>query len=165
MNPAEKQPGTQKTGRVIQSTGRRCKVQTEGQDIYECAVRGKFRIQGQKTTHPIAVGDRVNFLLPAPPEKLGLVMEVLPRKNYISRKAIAQTHREHVLCANIDQALLVFTVDHPVTSFGFADRFLLICTVFDIPTRIILNKVDLLTSPEQQEKMDVVRQTYQALPC
>ena len=163
MNSAEKQTGTQKTGRVIQSTGSRCKVQTAEKEIIECAVRGKFRIQGLKSTHPIAVGDMVRFLPPVPPEELGLVMEVLPRKNYISRRAIALTHREHVLCANIDQALLVFTVDHPVTSYGFADRFLLLCTTFDIPTRIILNKIDLLTHPEQKEKMEEVSRTYEAV--
>ena len=147
-------------GKVIQAMGNRCRVQTPDKEVHGCAVRGKFRQQGQAATNPVVVGDNVRFWPAVPPNELGLVHEVLPRSNYISRKAIAQQHREHVLCANIDQALLIFTIDQPVTSYGFADRFLLITTAFEIPTRILINKIDLLTEPEQKEKLQEVVEVY-----
>ena len=147
-------------GRVIQSMGNRCKVQTAKGLIYRCAVRGNFRLKSQSATHPVVVGDMVEFLLPPSPNELGMLMEVFPRRNYISRKAIAQQHREHILCANIDQALLIFTIDQPVTSFGFADRFLLITSAFDIPTRIIINKVDLIQEEASQKELAEVIQVY-----
>ncbi|MEM9720663.1 MAG: ribosome small subunit-dependent GTPase A [Bacteroidota bacterium] len=150
----------QLVGRVIQSTGRRCRVQTPDKAIYECAIRGKFRIQGLKSTNPVAVGDQVRIQTPTTSGELCLVIEVLPRKNYISRKAIAQQHKEHILCANIDQALLIFTIDQPVTSYGFADRFLLLTTTFDIPTKILVNKVDLLTTEASKDKLKEVQATY-----
>ena len=153
--------GVSVEGRVIQAMGNRCRVQTPDKEIHSCAVRGKFRQKGQVATNPVVVGDTVRFWPAVAPNELGLVHEVLPRTNYISRKAIAQEHREHVLCANIDQALLLFTIDHPVTSFGFADRFLLITTAFEIPTRILINKIDLLLETEQKEKLREVIEVYE----
>ena len=162
-SPSEPSQQKHLLGRVIQSTGRRCRVQTTDKKIYECAIRGKFRIQGLKSTHPVAVGDEVRIQLPTTGGELAVVVEVLPRKNYISRKAIAQHHKEHILCANIDQALLVFTIDQPITSYGFADRFLLLTTTFDIPTKILVNKVDLLSTEESKAKLQEVRDTYDTI--
>ncbi len=147
-------------GRVIQSTGRRCIVQVEGGQKYECAIRGKFRIQDINATNPVAVGDWVIIQIHMG-EGLGLVTELLPRNNYILRKAVAQAHKVHILCANVDQALLLFTVDYPATSYGFADRFLLITTAFEIPTKVVINKIDLLNQEEQLKKMDEVKGVYE----
>ncbi len=156
----EKLLGEPLKGRVIQSMGNRCNVQTAKGLIYKCAVRGNFRLKNQSATNPVVVGDLVELLPPQSPNELGMITAVLPRINYISRKAIAQQHREHILCANIDQALLIFTVDQPVTSYGFADRFLLITTAFDIPTRVIINKIDLIQGEASQEKLAEVIQVY-----
>jgi len=146
-------------GIVIQSTGRRCKVRAEMGQVIECTVRGKFRIQNLPTTNPVAVGDWVIFLQ-EPNEELALITEILPRKNYILRKAVAQAHKIHVLCANIDQAILVFTVAHPTTSYGFVDRFLLITTAYEIPTKIVINKTDLINTAKQQDRLEEVIAIY-----
>ncbi len=157
----EKQSTLSLKGIVIQSTGRRCMVRAEASgQTYECAIRGKFRIQELNSTNPVAVGDWVTFQT-FPGETLGLVTDVLPRKNYILRKAVGQAHKVHILCANIDQALLIFTIESPTTSYGFADRFLLITTAFEIPTKIIINKVDLITEENQLRKLSEVRRVYE----
>ena len=146
-------------GIVVQSSGRRCKVKNEKGELIECTVRGKFRIKGLNTTNPVAIGDYVEVLRPQQGE-LATITDILPRKNYISRKAIAHATKIHILCANVDQVVLVFTIDHPMTSFGFADRFLLIAEAHDIPATFVINKIDLIESAAQKERLAQARQIY-----
>ena len=154
---------TLEKARVIRSAGARCWVEMETGEIYMCAIRGKFRIQGINSTNPVAVGDWVRISLPDEQSELGLVQEVLPRNNYILRKAVAHGRRVHILCANIDQALLLFTLTQPATSMGFADRFLLITELYHIPAKVVINKIDLLTTPEEQEKLSAIHDLYESL--
>lgn len=149
-------------GMVIRSVGSQTRVQTVDGLQYECIVRGKFRIKNLNTTNPVAVGDWVRFLLPEQGE-LGVIREILPRKNYILRKAISHGRRVHILAANVDQAILVFTIDQPETSTGFANRFLVTTEAYHIPTCIVINKIDVLTEPEQQERLKVVETLYQKI--
>lgn len=147
-------------GTVIRSVGSSSRVKTEAGKHVECVVRGKFRIQGVNSTNPVAVGDRVAFLPPEEGSEVGVIVEVLPRKNYILRKAIAHAHKVHILAANLDQAILLFTVAHPSTSTGFANRFLVSAEAYHIPVRIVINKVDLLSSEEEQQRLREVQGIY-----
>ncbi|GAB4421612.1 MAG: ribosome small subunit-dependent GTPase A [Bacteroidia bacterium] len=146
-------------GLVVRSVGASIRVRAADGSACACIVRGRLRMQDIQTTNPVAVGDRVLFRPPAD-DDTGVILDVLPRKNYILRKAIAQAHKVHMLAANVDQALLVFTIDHPPTSMGFADRFLVVNEAYRIPVRIVINKIDLLTTPEQLERLALVRDTY-----
>ena len=74
-------------GVVIRSTGARCNVRTEVGQIFECTVKGKYRIQGIKSTNPVAVGDKVQFYLPNQEGNLGLIKEILPRQKPHSSKS------------------------------------------------------------------------------
>lgn len=146
-------------GVVVRSVGSQTRVQTADEEQYECVVRGKFRIKGLNTTNPVAVGDRVRFLLPEQGE-LGVILELLPRKNYILRKAISHAKRVHILASNVDQAVLLYTIDQPATSTGFANRFLVTTEAYHIPTYIVINKLDLLTEPEQITKLKEIEDLY-----
>ncbi|MEO0899220.1 MAG: ribosome small subunit-dependent GTPase A [Bacteroidota bacterium] len=148
-------------GRVIRSVGSTVRVQIENGEWYDCVIRGKFRIKGLKTTNPVAVGDEVMFSKPTEESEVGVVREVVERKNYILRKAIGHNHKVHILAANVDQAILIFTVDFPPTSTGFANRFLFITEAYDIPAIVLINKVDLLETPEHQERLTEVCHIYQ----
>lgn len=148
-------------GIVIRSTGTASiRVRTANHQQYDCIVRGKFRIAGLKSTNPVAVGDKVLFLLPTDQSELGVVTRVLPRQNYILRKAIAKTQQVHILCANIDQAVLLFTLEQPQTSLGFANRFLITAEAYHITPIIIFNKIDLLTSENQQAELKRISNVY-----
>ena len=48
-------------GTVYKSTGSWYQVKAEDGNFYECRIKGKFRIQGIKSTNPVAVGDKVIF--------------------------------------------------------------------------------------------------------
>ncbi len=149
-------------GVVIRSTGHHSLVRTaDGQQI-SCVVRGKFRLKGLRSTNPVAVGDGVEILLPGEGE-LGTIVDIHERKNYILRKAASHSRNVHILCANIDQAILLYTLHKPHTTTGFANRFLLVAEAYHIPIQIIINKVDLLDTPEWKEKLEDVCEMYQAI--
>lgn len=135
-------------------------MKTDQGDWYDCVIRGKFRLKGLNATNPVAVGDRVLFTPPGEQDDLGVITDLLPRHNYILRKAIAHGRKVHILAANVDQALLIFTVDYPPTSTGFANRFLLVAEAYEIPAKVIINKIDLLETPEEQARLQEVRDIY-----
>ncbi len=146
-------------GVVVRSTGSWYRVETEDGDIHECKLRGKFRIKGIKTTNPVAVGDRVKITIE---EDVGFIREILPRQNYVLRKSVNLSHRAHILCANIDQAILLFTLDQPVTTLGYIDRLLVTCEAYHIPAVLLFNKVDVLDE-EGHARLDDFRQRYEKI--
>ena len=127
-------------GMVVKSTGSWYLVRTEDGVYRDCRIRGKFRIQGLKSTNPIAVGDQV--ILEHEGEDF-LITEILDRKNYIIRKSVNLSKQVHIIASNIDQAFLIVTMAAPTTSMGFIDRFLVTAEAYSINTIIVFNKVDL----------------------
>ena len=128
-------------GRVFKSTGSWYTVLAEGK-FYECRLRGKLRLDEEKVTNPVAVGDWVSIEPENDTE--ANIKEVLPRENYIIRKSTRKKKHSHRLAANLDQAVLVVTLAFPRTSLGFIDRFLVSCESFRIPALLVFNKADLL---------------------
>lgn len=127
-------------GTVIKSTGSWYVVRLDAGETLECRIRGKFRMEGIRTTNPVAVGDVVEVEESAD----GYVIAgITPRKNYIIRKSTNLSKEAHILASNVDQALLVVTVNHPVTSTVFIDRFLASAEAYNIPVTLVFNKLDL----------------------
>lgn len=146
-------------GVVVKSTGSWYSVMNQSRELVECSIKGKFRIQGIKTTNPIAVGDVVHYNLEK--DGRGTIDTIDERKNYIIRKSINLSKQSHIIASNIDQAMLVVTLAFPRTSAGFIDRFLLTAEAYHIPTMIIFNKMDLFeNSPEQMEELDTFISIY-----
>jgi len=129
-------------GTVIKSTGSWYHVQTDD-EIFQCRVTGKFRLEGLKLTNPVAVGDRVMIQLEKGEEVWGTIKKILPRKNYVVRQSPRKKHFVHLLASNVDQAVLLVTIVEPKLKQGFIDRFLLMTEPYDIPVTIVFNKCDL----------------------
>ncbi len=144
---------------VIRTVGSSHRVRTVSGQVFEAIVRGKFRIANLQTTNPVAVGDVVMTTVPEG-EEAGVIGELMPRKNYLLRKAIAHARKVHILAANLDQAVLIFTLKDPRTAPGFADRFLVVCEAYEIPARIFINKTDLLSSPEELALLEDTCRSY-----
>jgi ribosome biogenesis GTPase len=144
-------------GLITKSTGSWYQVQTPDGERYDCRIKGKFRIKGITTTNPIAVGDVVDFEL-EPDQETGVINHLLPRKNYIIRKSINLSKQGQIIAANLDQALLVVTLASPRTSLGFIDRFLVTAEAYDIPAKLIFNKLDLFSG----EGLEILAE-YQAI--
>ena len=127
-------------GTVIKSTGSWYIVKTEDGQLLNCRIRGKFRMLDIKSTNPIVVGDKV---LLSQEEDSFLIDELFDRKNIIVRKSVNLSKQTHILASNIDQAILVATMQSPLTSTGFIDRFLVSAQAYGIEVVILFNKVDL----------------------
>ncbi len=123
-------------GLVLKSTGSFYQVKI-GEEVVECRIKGKFRIQGITTTNPVSVGDVVEVDMAT-----SMITAIEQRKNYIIRKSTNLSKQAHIIAANLDTAFLVVTLVAPQTSFGFIDRFLVCCEAFDIPGVLIFNKID-----------------------
>lgn len=143
--------------RVFKSTGSWYRVETEEGRSFDARLRGKIRLDGLKTTNPIAVGDWVE--ISPENDKQAVIRRVLDRDNYIIRKSTRKAHHSHIIAANIDQALLVCTLSKPRTSQGFIDRFLVSCEAYHIPAVLVFNKSDLMTD-EEKELYEIMAYDY-----
>lgn len=133
-------------GIVVKSTGNWYSVLSEQNERYNCRIKGRLRIDGFKSTNPIAVGDKVVFEIES--DGNGSICEVKPRKNCIIRKSKKLSKQSHILAANIDQVMLVVTLAIPKTSFGFIDRFLATAEAYRVPPVLIFNKADISENNE-----------------
>ncbi len=130
-------------GLVIRNTGSWYTVQTDDGQLLECKVKGNFRLRGIRSTNPVAVGDRVCV------SEGNFITEIEDRRNYIIRKSINLSKQSHIIAANVDQALLVVTVNRPQTNTTFIDRFLASAEAYRVPVVLIFNKSDLLDDDEK----------------
>lgn len=109
-------------GLVIKNTGSWYQVKTDDGQFIECKIKGNFRLKGIRSTNPVAVGDRVQIILNQ--EGTAFINEIEDRKNYIIRRSSNLSKQSHILAANLDQCMLVVTINYPETSTIFIDRFL-----------------------------------------
>lgn len=155
-------------GLVIKSTGLWYKVQTEA-GMLECRIRGKLRLKGLKSTNPVAVGDRVKVDTANTEDGQAAITELLERKNYIIRKSVNLSKQTQILAANVDQALLIATLEQPKTHLRFIDRFAVSAEAYDIPFILVFNKLDLYDEGLLEEleflKLVYQRAGYQVLAC
>ncbi|MDP4206660.1 MAG: ribosome small subunit-dependent GTPase A [Bacteroidota bacterium] len=152
-----------KKGIVIKSTGSWCTVKTESGEKYECKLKGNLRMKGIRTTNPVTIGDVVSFeILKETGREVGLINTIQDRRNYILRKASNLSKESQILAANIDQVYLIVTINHPVTTTLFIDRFLVSAEAYRIPVNLVFNKIDIY-SPEDLEKLEELNSTYQKI--
>jgi len=139
-------------GTVYKSTGSWYSVKTEEGIFYKCRIKGKFRIQGIKSTNPIAVGDKVEFHLEEKgDETVGVISHIEERRNYIIRKSVNLSKQTHIIAANLDQVFLLVTLNNPTTYTSFIDRFLVTCEAYDISVVLLFNKMDVYNDKEKKE--------------
>ena len=131
----------------------------------ECRIKGNFRIRGIRSTNPVAVGDYVQVTgdgVRDTGDGTYWITDVEERRNYIIRRATNLSKESHILAANIDQVALIVTVNHPVTSTTFIDRFLATCEAYRVRAILIFNTIDLLTDDELA-RIKELRALYESL--
>ena len=139
-------------GLVIKNTGSWYTVKTDDGQLIESKIKGNFRLKGIRSTNPVAVGDYVEIITNQ--EGTAFISAIEDRRNYIIRKSPNLSKQSHILAANVDQALLVVTVNYPQTSTTFIDRFLASAEAYSVPVILVFNKHDLLSEAElHYEKM------------
>ncbi len=146
-------------GTVIKTTGDLYEVKSENGDVLECRLKGKFRTKGIKSTSPVVVGDKVRV---EQTDESSMIVELFDRKNYIIRKSVNLSKQTHIVAANVDQAILMVTIQQPITTTGFIDRFLAAAQSFRIETLIIFNKLDIYDN-EMMNTQKKLRQIYERI--
>ena len=129
-------------GKVVKSTGSWYVVLDDTGRLWECRLRGKIRLDGLRSTNPVAVGDNVTFEQ-EPDKDTGVIKSIETRNNLIVRKSVNLSKASHIIAANVDLAIIVATIAQPRTSTGFIDRFMVTAEAYHIPTALIFNKCDL----------------------
>ncbi len=143
-------------GLVLKSTGSHYKVMLLSEDelhqlkyqesaLIDAVLRGKLRLENMKSTNPVVVGDYVQLYKT---QNGWTIDDILPRKNYIIRKATNQSRLTHIIAANIDLACVMASISVPPTSTGFIDRFLVTAEAYSIPAAVIFHKTDLIEDDE-----------------
>lgn len=116
--------------------------------LTECKIKGNFRLKGIKSTNPVAVGDRVQ--IKKNNEGTAFITEIEDRKNYIIRRSSNLSKQSHIIASNLDQCMLVVTINYPETSTIFIDRFLASAEAYRVPVCIVFNKTDLYSEDESK---------------
>lgn len=151
-------------GLVIKNTGSWYTVRTDdGRDV-ESKVKGNFRLKEIRSTNPVAVGDRV--VIDINNEGTAFITEIEDRKNYIIRRASNLSKQSHIIAANLDQAMLIVTVNYPITTTVFIDRFLATAEAYRVPVKLVFNKIDRYKG-EDLEYLDGLINLYTTIgyPC
>ncbi|WP_047151597.1 ribosome small subunit-dependent GTPase A [Aneurinibacillus tyrosinisolvens] len=130
-------------GRIVKALAGYYYVQ-DGEAYWQCRARGVFKKRG---ITPL-VGDEV--LYEAAGKTDGVVTEVLPRTSELIRPQIA----------NVDQAILVFSLAEPNFSPQLLDKFLVHTEAAGIEAVICLTKADL--QPDE-EKVAQIRKEYKTI--
>ena len=147
-------------GLVIKNTGSWYTVKTDDGRTVESKIKGNFRLKGIRSTNPVAVGDHVEIAVNR--EGTAFITSIDERRNYIVRKSQNLSKQSHILAANVDQAVLVVTVNYPQTSTIFIDRFLASAEAYRVPVVLVFNKTDRL-SPDERRYQQAVCQLYDTI--
>lgn len=153
--------GVRERGQILEASGTwfRVRLLSSGEEI-QARLRGRFRLDERSSTQPATIGDRVE--LTRNEDGTGMIEEILPRDNYLPRKATHGRQGEQLLIANVDRAWVVVSIRSPGLKEGFIDRFLVLCEVYDVPAGILINKMDLAKDRDQQRVASLVT-TYETL--
>lgn len=143
-------------GRVMRVDSRICLVEVN-KDIVKCRVRGVLFRNEKVWSRPVAAGDQVEILKGK--DKEGLIVEVLPRRNVLSRPQVEKRRRQ-LIASNLDQVLIVNSVTTPALNLRFIDRILVTCERNDFNAVLVLNKMDLLSD---WSILDPIRELYGSL--
>ena len=117
-------------------------VQTKN-GIYECKAKGSFRNRKLKPF----VGDNVEITVLDEENKKGNMEEILERKNFLIRPAVA----------NVDQTLVIFAAAKPDPNLNLLDRFLIMMEQKCVPVVLVFNKSDVA----EYEKLAQLAKIYE----
>jgi ribosome biogenesis GTPase len=147
-------------GLVVKNTGSWYQVKTDTGELFECKMKGHFRLLEIRSTNPIAVGDNVEF--EKNEDGTAMIHAINDRRNYIVRRSSNLSKHFQILAANLDLVALIVTVNYPETSTVFIDRFLATAEAYRVPACIVFNKIDRY-SKEEMKFLEALENLYSSL--
>lgn len=149
-------------GRVLSVHGLLSMVEAEGGRVYRCATRRLLKTLSTDQRHVVVAGDRV-LLRPAgqSDSEEGIIERIEPRQGILARTSRG---RQHIMVANVDQALLVTSLAEPRLKPHLIDRLIASAEKGRLRPIIAVNKIDLGDPSEIQPLVGVYSQMgYQVL--
>jgi ribosome biogenesis GTPase len=138
-------------GRVLTARGLHAIVESADGTQYECTVRRLLRTIDRASRNTVVAGDRVLFQPTGcdalRDQELGVIERVEPRRSTLSRMSQGS---QHLIAANVDQALIVTSAADPPLKPNLIDRFLVSAEQRDVRSIICINKCDLIDTAELQ---------------
>ena len=147
-------------GLVVKNTGSWYQIKTDDGRSIDAKLKGNFRLKDIQSTNPVSVGDRV--FIEENPGSTAFISEIEDRKNYIIRRSSNLSKQSHIIAANLDQAFLIVTVNYPITTPTFIDRFLATTEAYRIPVSLFFNKTDRYSDADK-EYLDALIHLYETI--
>ena len=160
LKPKSQKHKNTMVGLVVKNTGSWYQVKTDSGELFECKMKGHFRMQDIRSTNPIAVGDNVEF--EKNEDGTAMIHAICDRRNYIVRRSSNLSKHSQILAANLDLVALIVTVNYPETSTIFIDRFLAVAEAYRVQACIVFNKIDRY-SVEEKDYMNGLEYLYDSL--
>lgn len=142
-------------GVVLSGTGGVWQVHIARDRVVDASLRGRLKkardqSNEESTTLKLAVGDEVR--LEQGDHDDWAIIEILPRRSKLARRAPGGAYGERILAANVDQVIVMFAAIKPEPHPRMLDRFLVIAEANDLPARIVINKIELVDAVETRAK-------------
>ncbi len=126
-----------------------------------CVLRGKlrqtFESESEKFSNPVAVGDEVEISIVD--DGTGVIEEIIPRRNYFSRKEKGKHRKIDIIAANCDCVVVMQSFAQPKLNLRFADRIAVRCGQQNIPLVLCINKYDLASKKDIEYVHDYYKNT------
>jgi ribosome biogenesis GTPase / thiamine phosphate phosphatase len=135
-------------GIVLRGTGGVWQIRTDTGETLPASLRGRLK---QSESEKLAVGDDV-IVEPGDRGDAWTIVEILPRRSKLARRMPGGGVGERVVAANIDQVVVVFAIAEPEPHVRMLDRFLVIAEANELPSRVVVNKVEL--APDAPARFD-----------
>ncbi len=129
-------PENAKRGRVITISTGTILVKIEEQ-IISSSLKGSLKKEVTRNKNLVTVGDFVWI------DDRGQIAAVDPRYSCLSRADTLHHRKQHLIAANIDQVLIVASVEDPALKPSLLDRFIIATERGGMHPVIIINKIDL----------------------
>ena len=140
----------------------------EYEKVIRCSLRGKFQkefnLKRDKlySVDIVVVGDTVEYSVNR--DGTGVIEEVLPRRNFISRKApkikgsgTRGERLEQKIAANVDNLVIVSSCKNPKFNNRSVDRFIVTAESSQVNSIIVINKTDLDPEGIHKEHVEIYK--------
>lgn len=108
---------------------------------YFCTLRGVFKQHKNFDKNLLVIGDNVD-IVPVSKDQ-GVIVNILPRKTFLSRQDHLDRIKQQVLAANVDQMCIVSSVSQPSFLYSLIDRYLIVAKKGNLSPILLMNKLDL----------------------
>ncbi|GAC1473708.1 MAG: ribosome small subunit-dependent GTPase A [Chloroflexota bacterium] len=112
---------------------------------------------------PVAIGDLVDVVPAA--ACTGMIVEVAPRRNHLSRRAAGPKPLEQVIVANADQFVPVMAATRPHPSWELLDRYLAAAEEACLPVFVVITKMDLADRAAIEQQVAPFREMGYEVVC